>query len=70
MKAEEIKAFVFAYQNAIAAVDADIVEPIAIMLSEGVDEGEICDKYPDAVSVADAYILWGAAKEFMKGETK
>jgi hypothetical protein len=70
MKANEIKAFVNAYQNIMGYLDANDVEPIAIMLSEGVDEDEIYDKYFDATSVIDAYILWGAAKEFMKGEIK
>ena len=70
MKPEEIKAFVNAYQNIMAYVDADDVKPIAEMLAAGVDEDEIYDKYFDAQSVIDAYILWGAAKEFMKGEIK
>jgi hypothetical protein len=70
MKPEEIKAFVNAYQNIMAYVDAYDVKPIAEMLAAGVDEGEIYDKYLDAQSVIDAYLLWNAAKEFTEGETK
>ena len=70
MKANEIKAFVNAYQNIMGYLDANDVEPIAIMLSEGVDEDEIYDKYFDATSVIDAYLLWYSAKEFAKGEIK
>jgi hypothetical protein len=68
MKTEEIKAFVNAYQKIMAYADANDVEPIAIMLSENADEGEICDKYGDAVSVIDAYLLWDAAEKFYKGQ--
>jgi hypothetical protein len=70
MTDEELKAFVNAYQNIMAYVDADDVRPIAEMLAAGVDEGEICNAYIDAVSVADAYILWGAAKKFYEGQLK
>ena len=66
----EIKAFVDAYQKIMAYVDANDVEPIATMLSEGADEDEIYANFPEATSVIDAYLLWYAAKEFATGEVK
>jgi hypothetical protein len=70
MNTKEIQAFVNAYQNIMGYVDADDVKPIAEMLAAGVDEDAIYDKYFDAQSVIDAYLLWDAAKEFTKGEIK
>jgi hypothetical protein len=68
MKTEEIQAFVNAYQRTMGYVDADDVKPIAEMLAANADEDEIYDKYGDAVSVIDAYLLWDAASEFTKGQ--
>jgi hypothetical protein len=68
MNKAEIQAFVDAYQNIMAYVNADEVRHIAEMLAAGVDEDEIYEQYPDATSVIDAYLLWGKAKDFMKKE--
>ena len=70
MKANEIEAFVTAYQCSMAYVDANDVRTIALMLSQDVDEDEIYDLFPEATSVIDAYLLWYSAKEFAKGEIK
>jgi hypothetical protein len=70
MNETEIQAFVDAYQDIMAYVKADDVKLIAEMLAAGVDEDEIYDQCPDATSVIDAYLLWGAAREFTKGEMK
>jgi hypothetical protein len=40
------------------------------MLSQGLDEDDIYVTYFDATSVIDAYLLWGAAREFNEGEMK
>jgi hypothetical protein len=62
--AAEIKAFVKAYQNIMAYVNANDVRTIALMLSTGYDEEEIRAEFPEATTVSDAYLLWHAAKEF------
>lgn len=70
MKVEEIEAFADAYQCSMAYLPINDVRVIALMLSQDMDEDEIYDRFPEATTVIDAYLLWGAAKEFAKGEMK
>jgi hypothetical protein len=60
----EIKAFVDAYSRICGYVSQSEVESIANMLSQGIDEDDIYEKYFDATSVIDAYLLWSAARKY------
>jgi len=66
--AKEIEAFVDAYSNICGYVSKEDALAIANMLSQGIDEDDIYEKYFDATSVIDAYLLWSAAREFNLGE--
>jgi hypothetical protein len=68
--AKEIATFVDAYSRICGYVSKEDVLAIATMLSQGIDEDDIYEKYFDATSVIDAYLLWGAAREFNQGETE
>jgi phage gp36-like protein len=69
MKTAEIKAFAQAYAKICAYVSKVDAESIATMLANNVDEEVIYEKYFDATSVIDAYLLWEAAKQFAEEVT-
>jgi hypothetical protein len=66
--AKEIKCFVQAYGNICAYVPVEQVEHIVLMLCLGRDEEEIYKLYPEAVTVLDAYYIWGLALAMEIGE--
>jgi hypothetical protein len=65
---KEIKCFVQAYGNICAYVPVEQAEHIVLMLCMGYDEEEIYKLYPEAVSVLDAYYIWGKALAMEIGE--
>lgn len=65
---KEIKSFVKAYGNICAYVPKEQVEHIVFMLALGRDEEEIYKLYPEAVTVLDAYYIWGLALTMEYGE--
>jgi len=67
---KEIKAFVKAYGNICAYVPEKQVEHIVFMLCMARDEEEIYHLYPEAVTVIDAYLIWGLALTMEYGEDK
>jgi len=67
---KEIQAFADAYSRICGYVSQSEAEAIANMLSQGIDEDDIYGRYFDATSVIDAYLLWGAAREFNEGESE
>ena len=67
---KEIKSFVKAYGNICAYVPEKQVEHIVFMLCMERDEDEIYKLYPEAVTVLDAYDIWGLALTMEYGESK
>ena len=67
---KEIEAFVDAYSRICGYVSQSEAEDIANMLSQDIDENDIYERYFDATSVIEAYLLWGAARKFNEGESK
>ena len=67
---KEIKAFVKAYGNICAYVPEKQVEHIVFMLCMERDEDEIYKLYPEAMTVLDAYYIWGLALTMEHGEDK
>jgi hypothetical protein len=67
---KEIKAFVKAYGNICAYVPEKQVEQIVFMLCMGRDEDEIYKLYPEAMTVLDAYYIWGLALTMEYGDDK
>lgn len=65
---KEIKSFVKAYGNICAYVPEAQVEHIVFMLCMGRDEEEIYKLYPEAVTVLDAYYIWGLALTMEYGD--
>jgi hypothetical protein len=65
--AKEIATFVDAYSRICGYVSKEDALAIATMLSQGIDEDDIYEKYFDATSVIDAYLLWGAARSYNEG---
>lgn len=65
---KEIKSFVAAYGNICAYVHQEQVEHIVFMLCMGRDEEEIYKLYPEAVTVLDAFYMWGLALAMEHGE--
>ena len=61
---KEIKSFIDAYGKICAYVPEGQVAHIVLMLVLGRDEEEIYKLYPEAVTVLDAYYIWGLATEY------
>lgn len=65
----ELHAFIEAYAS-ILGYSRD-AEAVTRMLAMDYDETLIYDLVPEAQSVIDAYLLWGAARNYQEeGETK
>lgn len=64
----ELEAFVGAYARISGYVSEEDARKIATQLALGVVEDAIYEKHSDAVSVIDAYLLWGAARDYQQGE--
>ena len=66
--AKEIEAFVEAYGQCMGYESKENVRTIALMLSVGYDEERISERFSESRTVTDAYILWGHAVAFAKGD--